>query len=230
VKYKHIFFDLDHTLWDYDANASAALRELFEKFELMRFPSITPDLLIETFFSVNYDLWDLYNKHQIQRKDIRQRRFPTIFKRMGLEFADMPETIEKDYISLSPTKPKTFPNAHEVLEYLEGKYKLHIITNGFDDIQDTKMTSSGIKHHFDVIVTSESANQRKPSPDIFHLAMDRAGAAVEESIMIGDNLGSDIEGAKNVGMDHVWFNPNRTFTSIKVQHEIMNLIELKSLL
>jgi len=230
VKYKHIFFDLDHTLWDYDANASAALRELFEKFELMRFAGITPDLLIETFFSVNYDLWDLYNKHQIQRKDIRQRRFPTIFKRMGLALEDMPENIEKDYISLSPTKPKTFPNTHEVLEYLEGRYKLHIITNGFNDIQDTKMTSSGIKHHFDVIITSESANQRKPSPDIFHLAMEKAGAAVEESIMIGDNLGSDIEGAKNVGMDHVWFNPNRTFTSVKIQHEIKNLIELKSLL
>ena len=92
------------------------------------------------------------------------------------------------------------------------------------------MTSAGIKHHFDVIVTSESANQRKPNPDIFHLAMEKAGAEVAESIMIGDNLGSDIQGAKNVGMDHVWFNPNRTFTSVKVQHEIENLLELKSLL
>lgn len=142
----------------------------------------------------------------------------------------MPETIEQEYIALSPTKPKTFPNAHEVLEYLGSMYELHIITNGFDDIQETKMTSSGIKDHFSVIITSESANQRKPNPDIFHLAMEKAGAEVEESIMIGDNLDSDIQGAKNVGMDHVWFNPGRTFTSVKIQHEIQNLIELKSLL
>ncbi len=230
MKYKHIFFDLDHTLWDYDANASEALRELFERFELIRYPNISADLLIDTFFSVNYDLWDLYNKHEIQRKDIRERRFPTIFKRMGLSTHDMPDSIEKDYIALSPTKSRTFPHAHDVLDYLGAKYDLHIITNGFDDIQDTKMTSSGIKHHFDVIVTSESANQRKPNPDIFHLAMEQADASVEESIMIGDNLGSDIQGAINVGMDHIWFNPQRTFTSVKVQHEIQNLIELKSLL
>jgi putative hydrolase of the HAD superfamily len=230
VKYKHIFFDLDHTLWDYDANASDSLRELFDRFGLNRYPNMTADYLIEAFFSVNYDLWSLYNNHQIQRKDIRERRFPTIFKRMGLSKADMPETIEEDYVALCPTKSRTFPNAAEVLDYLSSKYRLHIITNGFNGIQENKLVASGIRDFFDVIITSESANQRKPNPDIFHLAMDQAGADIRQAIMIGDNLASDIQGAKNVGMDHIWFNPQKTFTHVEVQHEIHNLIELKSLL
>lgn len=230
MKYKHIFFDLDHTLWDYDRNAAESLTELFHEHGLDRLINDGPQKFIDAFFGVNFDLWDLYNHHQIQRKDIRERRFPTIFKRLGLEHSDMPENIEMEYVALCPTKTNVFPNALEVLEYLKPKYKMHIITNGFNGIQESKLTASGMRDFFDVIITSESANQRKPNPDIFYLAMDNSGASVEDSIMIGDNLASDIQGAKNVGMDHVWFNPNRTFTSVKVQHEIENLIELKSLL
>jgi len=230
VKYKHIFFDLDHTLWDYDANAAASLTELAVHFQLDRLPSFSVEQFINTFFEVNFELWDLYNEHVIQRKDIRERRFPMIFRRMGYQFSDVPKTLEEDYVSLCPTKPNTFPNALEVLDYLKDKYKMHIITNGFNGIQETKLKSAGIRSHFDVIVTSESANQRKPSPDIFHLALEWAEARVEESMMIGDNLNSDIKGAQSVGMDHVWFNPTRYATSVTVQHEIVNLIELKDIL
>lgn len=230
MKYKHVFFDLDHTLWDYDANATESLKELAIRFELERLKGFDPEKLVDTFFEVNEELWDLYNHHKIQRRDIRDRRFPMIFRRMGFSFADVPATLEKEYVELCPTKPNVFPGAIEVLGYLNKKYQLHIITNGFNGIQESKLKNSGIRAYFDVIITSETANQRKPNPDIFHLAMTQANAVIEESIMVGDNLNSDIKGAQAVGMDHVWFNPTRFATSVTVQHEISNLLELKSIL
>lgn len=229
-KYKHIFFDLDHTLWDYDTNASQSLFELFEKHRLDKLDRFSKEDLAKTFFEVNYDLWDLYNVGKIQRPDIRERRFPAIFERLGANRADVPLTFELEYVSLAPTKSGTFDGAHDILEYLSERYELHIITNGFDDIQATKLESSKLDHFFDVIITSETTAYRKPDKEIFELAMDRAGALLEQSIMIGDNLESDIRGAKNIGMDHVWFNPIKSTSQDSIQHEIQNLIELKSIL
>lgn len=228
--YKHIFFDLDHTLWDYDTNASSALYELYEKHNLIELNLFRKETLAETFFKVNYELWDLYNQSAIQRADIRERRFSTIFKRLGALPGQMPENIEKEYIALAPTKPQTFENAHLILDYLSKNYELHLITNGFDDIQTTKLKSSNLDQYFDVIVTSETTQYRKPDREIFEIAMHKAKATVQQSIMIGDNLESDIQGAKNVGMDYVWFNPTGVKTNSLIQHEIENLIELKNIL
>ncbi|WP_252940114.1 YjjG family noncanonical pyrimidine nucleotidase [Roseivirga pacifica] len=228
-QYKHIFFDLDHTLWDYDANASEALSELFEHYQFAQH-GIASTQLVSTFFEVNEELWDLYNSHKIQRKDIRERRFPFIFKRLGIDKRHMPVNIEQEYIALAPTKPNIFPDAHEVLDYLKTKYELHIITNGFDDIQAKKLKYSNLAPYFDVIITSETANSRKPSPDIFNLALERTGGELATSMMIGDNIKADIAGAVAVGMDHVWFNPNKLATNVTVQYQISNLLELKSIL
>ena len=228
--YQHIFFDLDHTLWDYEANAGLALKELYEHHQLGEKGMFSHAELVQTFFDVNDMLWDDYNHHRIQRKDLRTRRFPTIFKRLGLPIEQRPTDIENEYIALAPTKEKVFTGAHEVLEYLADKYQLHIITNGFNDIQGTKMASSGIDHFFDVIITSETAGFRKPDPRIFQLATDRAGAAIEESLMIGDNLAADIGGARNFGIDQVFFNPKRMSHTQQVTYEIKGLGELKNLL
>jgi putative hydrolase of the HAD superfamily len=229
-KYKHIFFDLDHTLWDYDTNATDSLFELFDKHQLDKLDRFGKEDLAKTFFEVNYDLWDLYNVGKIQRPDIRERRFPAIFDRLGANRADVPATLELEYVSLAPTKSATFVGAHDILEYLSEKYELHIITNGFDDIQAIKLESSNMDQFFDVIITSETTAYRKPDKEIFELAMDRAGAQLEHSMMIGDNLESDIRGAMNVGMDHVWFNPEGKDGRLAVQHEIQNLIQLKGIL
>ncbi len=229
-KYKHVFFDLDHTLWDYDANATDSLYELYERYDFYSLGVFGKSDLARTFFEVNYELWDLYNEHKIHRADIRKRRFPAIFERLGAMVEDMPKNLETEYVALCPTKDKTFKHAHAVLDYLSGKYNLHVITNGFDDIQETKLKSSGIRAYFDVIVTSETANNRKPSKEIFELALNLSNAQVQESIMIGDNLGSDIQGAINVGMDHIWFNPHGTKTDKPIQHEIENLLQLKTIL
>lgn len=229
-RYKHIFFDLDHTLWDYDANAAESLQELFDHYQLDALGLFSPDQLVSTFLQVNDELWNLYNQSKIQRADIRARRFPSIFERLGAQAAHVPSDIEPRYIALTPTKEKTFENAHHILDYLANHYELHVITNGFNDIQSTKLKSSGLENYFDVIVTSETTGFRKPDKEIFELAMNTAKAHVSESIMIGDNLDSDIAGAQGVGMDHVWFNPTQKISHFTVQHEIQNLIELKSIL
>lgn len=230
TKYKHIFFDLDHTLWDYDANATEALGDLYDRHQLGELGLFGKPDLVKYFFEVNYELWDLYNEGKIQRPGIRALRFKTIFERLGALPAHMPSDIENEYIALAPTKDKTFAKAHEVLGYLSEKYELHIITNGFNDIQTTKMKSAGLTDYFEVVLTSETTKYRKPDKEIFELAMDRAEASLSESIMIGDNLASDIAGAKNVGMDHVWFNPTNNSTNEPVQYEIENLIALKNIL
>lgn len=228
--YQHIFFDLDHTLWDYEANAAEALFELYDQHDLGKKGMFSKAELVRTFFEVNDMLWDAYNHHRIQRKDLRERRFPTIFKRLGLPIEKRPKSIETDYIALAPTKSAVFEDAHEVLDYLAGKYELHIITNGFNDIQGTKMASSGISHYFKEIITSETASFRKPDPRIFQLAMDRSGAMSTHSLMIGDNLKADIGGARNFGMDQVFFNPKRFAHTEKVTYEITRLKELKTML
>lgn len=229
-QYKHIFFDLDHTLWDYDTNAAEALHELYEYYSLHQLELFDKHQLVDAFLAENDELWGLYNQSKIQRGDIRVRRFPNIFKRLGAEAEDVPQDLEPRYIALAPTKKKTFDHAHEILDYLTQKYELHVITNGFNDIQTTKLRSSSLDGYFDVIVTSETTGYRKPDKEIFELAMRKAQANVSESLMIGDSLDSDISGARGVGMDHVWFNPAGTIPHLPVQYEIENLIELKSIL
>lgn len=229
-KYQHIFFDLDHTLWDYDANASLALQELYEHYDLAKKGMFSHRELAQTFFEVNDMLWDDYNHHRIQRKDLRERRFPAIFKLLGLPVELWPADMESEYIALAPTKEKVFAGAHEVLDYLSEKYRLHVITNGFNDIQRTKMVCSGIGQFFEVVITSETAGFRKPDPRIFQLAIDRAGAYTAESLMIGDNLAADIGGARNFGMDQVFFNPKRLTHAEEVTFEIEALQALKNLL
>lgn len=228
--YQHIFFDLDHTLWDYDTNASEALFELYDHYKFYELNSFTKEELVATFFEVNNQLWDLYNQHRIGRGDIRKRRFPTVFQKLRVDVEHLPVSLEKEYIALAPTKPAVFPNAFEVLEYLASKYQLHLITNGFDDIQQVKLKHSGLEGFFRHVITSESSKSRKPNPRIFEVAFELTGATVFDSIMIGDNLDSDIAGAKNIQMDHVWFNPGKMATNVTVQHEISNLLQLKSIL
>ncbi|HEY9117733.1 MAG TPA: YjjG family noncanonical pyrimidine nucleotidase [Roseivirga sp.] len=229
-KYQHIFFDLDHTLWDYDANAAESLFELYEHYNFAKLGAFTKEELVAVFFEVNHGLWDLYNQHRIGRGDIRKRRFPQIFQKLRVALEHLPENLEQEYIALAPTKDKVFPHAEEILDYLAPKYEIHLITNGFDDIQTTKLQSSRLDKYFKQVVTSESSKSRKPNPRIFEVAFELTGASAYDSIMIGDNLDSDIAGAKRIEMDHVWFNPNRIATNVTIQHEISNLLELKSIL
>jgi putative hydrolase of the HAD superfamily len=229
-KYKHLFFDLDHTLWDYDTNAAAALTDLHAKHDLHQKSGITADELISTFFKVNYALWDDFDIGVIGKEDIRKYRFPNIYDSLGVSHDHIPLNIEVEYVDLCPTKKATMPMAHEVLDYLNGKFHIHVITNGFKEIQTKKMESALLAPFFTEVITSESAGYRKPDPRVFEFALDKAGASKQESIMIGDNLTTDIGGARNAGIDQVFFNPDKRIHQEKITHEIQNLGQLMELL
>lgn len=231
MKYRHVFFDLDHTLWDFERCSGEALVELYGSYKMEDYGLFGVKEFVSSFETINKKLWELYNSGQIEREQLRKDRFAWVLADLGLPEEQVPSDLGEQYVSLCPQKPYLMPYAKEVLDYLAKKnYVLHIITNGFEDVQYRKMTSSGILGYFDQIVTSEKAGQKKPYRQIFDYALSSAKAERKESIMVGDNLQADIAGAKLAEMDHVFFNPNKESHREKIQHEISCLSELKSIL
>jgi putative hydrolase of the HAD superfamily len=229
-KYQHILFDLDHTLWDFEKNATEALTELYTSHELARLGGFSVENFCSTFHKVNYHLWHLHQTGDYDQARLRSERFKMIFGELGMAEAQMPLSIAEDYLKLCPSKPHVFPYTHEVLDYLSPAYQLHIITNGFADVQWVKLESAQLTKYFTHIVTSDDAGFRKPDPGIFRHTLQLIAAAAEECVMIGDNLDTDIAGARAVGIDCIFFNPQGTPHSSETTHEICCLSELKGIL
>ncbi|WP_439489971.1 YjjG family noncanonical pyrimidine nucleotidase [Algoriphagus sp.] len=228
--YQHLFFDLDHTLWDYDRNVQESLSELFVHYKLEKLGLLSCQHFIDSFYAVNYKLWEAYDKGEILRDELRARRFPSIFAHAGLVDAIIPEGFEGDFMHRTSSKPHLFPHTMEVLNYLKPNYKLYVITNGFDESQAKKMNSSGLNEFFELVITSETTGHKKPDPRIFHYAIDQAGATIENSLMIGDNPISDVLGAYNAGLDQVFFNPTGKSIDLKPTYTISHLRELEDIL
>lgn len=232
--YKHIFFDLDHTLWDFDKNSAEALCDLYEKFGMAGRYRFSTDDFYKAFREVNFHLWRMHQLGNYGQAELRAERFPMVFGRLGFEAsgldAEEMTALAEAYLQLCPTKPHVFPHTHEILTYLQSRYQLHIITNGFSDVQVTKLKSAGLSTYFREIVTSDDAGFRKPQPDIFHYLLRRISAECSECLMIGDNLETDIDGALAVGMDCIFFNPAKIHHQAKSTHEITCLSELKGIL
>lgn len=203
---KHIFFDLDHTLWDYDRSAQETLKEIYDRFELSK-SGITEKKFINTFYTVNDRLWHQYNIGEVDRDYIKRRRFEKIFESIDFEVSASGEASDY-FVTHCSLKPYLMPDSLTALCYLEGKYDLHIITNGFLDAQDRKLKSSGITNFFKIMVTSECANSRKPSGEIFEYSLEKAGANKQDSVMIGDNPKTDIHGAQEFGMKTIFYDPS----------------------
>lgn len=204
--YKHLFFDLDHTLWDFDRNSNETLAEMHEHFALQE--TVSVEHFTKTFLQVNVTLWEQHNANAIDQQTLRLTRFPRVFEAMGVAMPADSETLSDMYLSIMPRKPHVLPYAIEILDYLKPKYPLHIITNGFPEIQDLKLASAGITEYFDLVITSAEAGCRKPDKEMFEYTMRRLGIAPQDCLMIGDNWAADIEGARNAGIDQVFFNPN----------------------
>lgn len=228
--YQHLFFDLDHTLWDYDRNVQESLSELFIHYRLDKMGLHSSQHFIDSFYAVNFKLWKAYDSGEMQKDELRAVRFPRIFEQAGVLNAEIPEEFEADFMHRTSTKPHLFPHSIEILDYLKPKYNLHVITNGFDESQAKKLKSSGLTDYFEYVITSETTGHKKPDVRIFHHAMECAGASVENSLMIGDNPISDIQGAQNAGMDQVFFNPLNNEISISPTYTISHLRELEALL
>ena len=228
MKYKHLFFDLDHTLWDFDANAKATLTDLFALFELDKKVAVPFDDFYKKYLYHNEILWDKYHHGLITAEDLKWKRM----WRTLLDFKIGDEVLSRQlsgkFLEILPTKKLLFPHTTELLNYLlDKKYTLHLITNGFEKTQWSKINNSGLAKYFTHMITSEASNSLKPKKEIFDYAMDKAGALLKESIMIGDNLDADIQGAINAGMDSVFVNHINAIANIPSTYTIYHLKELE---
>ena len=230
MKYKHIFFDLDRTLWDFDANSHETLLELCDTYKLNEKGISDYEEFIKSYKSHNTELWNLYRVDKISQQDLRRERFQRALADFGVDNFILSKNIGEDYIEVCPRKNKLYPYAFEVLDYLKDKYNLHIITNGFDKTQHIKLEHANLSPYFNQIITSEKLGVKKPNPAIFAHALDVAEATKEESIYIGDNLVVDILGCQNFGIDGIYFNPEKKKHEENVVFEISCLSQIMEIL
>lgn len=230
MNYNHLFFDLDHTLWDFDRNSAECLVEIFDTFRLADVGIASSEEFSRHFISINRKLWADYDKNLLDHTYIRQHRFPLVFQALGIDPALVQADLNAEYLRILPRKPHLLESAREVLDYLNGRYTMHIITNGFAEIQAIKMDSAEIAHYFTNVVTSENANAKKPDPMVFAYALNVSGATAAESLMIGDNYEADILGAKGAGLDTLYYNPQGLEVSDQPTYDIRHWRELMAIL
>lgn len=228
--YRHIFFDLDHTIWDFDKNAEEALYELYDTYELAGVGVKSCEDFIETYTRHNHRLWAMYHLGEITKDQLRDARFKTTFTELGIPVDLIPGDFEDAYVKLCPTKTNLFPHAHETLTYLADKYTLHLISNGFKDSSQLKISGCNLGGYFQNIIISEDVGVNKPDSQIFKHAIELAGGTIEESVMIGDSIEADIRGAMGVGMDAIYFNPFGLDKPEDVKVQIAHLKELTVML
>lgn len=227
-KYKHIFFDLDGTLWDIHRNAELTLRQMFVQFEI-------DETLFESFNKAylkhNAKVWAMYREGTMTKEELRTARFSRSMDDIGFAYNnDWMERFAAAFVDQCPRQPHVIPGALEILNYLQGKYTMHIITNGFKEIQGIKMDGSGLSPFFVHNINSEDVGVRKPNPKIFEYAFALAGTNAEESLMIGDDWEADILGARGVGMDQVFLKFNDHRHNVQPTFTITELIQLKNIL
>ncbi|AMR30488.1 haloacid dehalogenase [Mucilaginibacter sp. PAMC 26640] len=230
LKYKHIFFDLDHTIWDFDRNAEETLTELYSEYRLADLGLHSADLFIETYTRNNHQLWADYHLGKINKETLRETRFKKTFLDLGVHPDAVPDAFEDDYVKLGPYKTNLFPHAHETLTYLQSKYTLHLISNGFKESTEIKVSGTGIGKYFKNVIISEVVGANKPDPLIFQHAVNLAGTTKRESLMIGDSIEADVRGALGFGMDAIYFNPANIDKPADVPVQINHLKELTLML
>ncbi len=229
--YKHLFFDLDHTLWDFESNSSVTLQQLYHDFKLMESGIEDFEQFRSTYEMHNERFWERFRKGFIRREDLRWKRMWHTLLDFKIADNELAHKLSEVYLSLLPQQGRLMPFALEILDYCVAKnYQIHLITNGFEVTQWQKMRTSGIDHYFKQVITSESSNSMKPMPAIFEYAIKATGASISESIMIGDTLEADVLGAQSYGMDQVYYNVRKLPHQEKPTYEISCLSELKQLL
>ena len=229
-KYDHLFFDLDHTLWDFDANARLTLQTLYEDLQLKAAGVYDFDLFYQNYLAHNERLWDRYRKGFIKQEELRVKRMWLALLDFKIANHDLSQKMNVLFLDLLPTRTILFPYAKEILQYLADKnYELHLITNGFEKVQHSKLKHSGLNHFFRQVITSEGSNSIKPNKEIFEYAFQKTNADRARSIMIGDTLDVDILGAINAGIDQVFVNHTGISGDIKPTYTVTSLKELEEI-
>lgn len=231
ASYKFLFFDLDHTLWDYAANSRATLLEIYHKHKLQQLGGFCADSFCTAFASINRQLWGEHEAGKIGKEALRSQRFVRVLESLGQQQADAALTarLDQDFLALCPLKPGLLPFARDVLQHFHARMPLYVLTNGFADVQEIKLRSAGIARYFKGTITADEAGAAKPDLAFFQYALKSVGARPEECLMIGDNLKADIIGAASAGIDSIYYNPARRRYHVPVQHDIQCLSELLKL-
>jgi putative hydrolase of the HAD superfamily len=228
-RYRHIFFDLDHTLWDFEANSRATLRELYVEEDLASAGVPDADGLIEVYEEVNKAMWAQLGAGRMTKEVLRVLRFRTTLLRFGIHNAKLTDRMGHAYLERCPHKRILMPGAAALLRDLHPHYRLYIITNGFDEVQHVKLSSSGIASYFTHVLTSEKVGAHKPDPRMFSEALRISKATAMESLMVGDNAGTDMLGARNAQWDHVHLAKHAEQDPLAT-HRIERLDELRAIL
>jgi putative hydrolase of the HAD superfamily len=230
-KYNHIFFDLDHTLWDFEQNAKESLLDLYELNNLKDRGIEDFDQFFKWYSYHNERLWGRYTKGFIKQEELRWKRMWLAL--MDYKIADevLSKKMSVEFLERLPTKKNLFPYTIEILDYLKAKgYKMHLVTNGFEAIQFLKIRNSNMADYFIEVITSEASNALKPNKEIFDFALLKSGASIEESIMIGDNLDADIQGGINAGLDTIFVNHLNIKPHIQATYMVTHLQQLENIL
>ena len=223
---KHVFFDLDHTLWDFETNSQKTFDFIFKRNRL----ALDIGQFVEVYKPINHRYWKLFREDKVSKEDLRYFRLKEAFDQLNFNATDdLIDLLSEEYIRFLADHNALFEYTHELLSYLQPKYKMHIITNGFEEVQFRKLKSSSLLPYFDHVITSEKVGVKKPNPKIFQYALEVTGAREVQSIMIGDNLEADILGAKNVGMHAIFCKFNGEEASDKIL-SVTHLKEIRNLL
>jgi putative hydrolase of the HAD superfamily len=226
----HLFFDLDNTLWDFDTNSRHVLSELFVSFQLEEKLKTDFSSFHDFYVKKNDELWHLYYFNKIQKSELRYKRFYDSFLNFGLDDVNFSKTISEEYVRISPYSKILKPGCEETLDALSKKYQLHIITNGFKEVQNIKIDNCGLRKYFSEIIISEEHQLTKPQVEIFRLAEKKAGTSPEKCVMIGDNWISDIEGALGAGWRAIYLKGATPVPDCSGVDQIQHLSEITKLI
>lgn len=223
---KAVFFDLDHTLWDFERNSALAFQSVFSTYDV----NVLLDDFLEIYIPVNLRYWKLFRDEKITREQLRYGRFRETFDALGYEISDeVIGLVGQEYVNRLPDYNHLFDGAVEILDYLKPRYSLHIITNGFHEIQASKIRNANIEHYFATVTNSDMAGCKKPNPIIYEFALKAANADKANSIMIGDCIEADVQGALDFGLDAIYFNEARVEVPSHIS-QVYHLSELKNFL
>jgi len=223
-----IFFDLDHTLWDFETNSKAAFDKLLKKHHL----PVEIDDYIKVYEPINKQYWTDYANQLKTKEQVKFGRLRDTFDALNMSVSkELIQRLADEYLDFLKQEKALMPGSLEILDYLKNKYRLHILTNGFVEVQQEKLDNSGITDYFDLMITSEETGKLKPHPDVFNYALKKAGTFAHRSFMIGDNIQSDVLGARNIGMSAIHYDPlDESDVDFHIIPKVKHLVEIKEIL
>jgi putative hydrolase of the HAD superfamily len=230
MKYRHLFFDLDHTLWDFDTNAKLTLSTLYIDLELEKAGVHDFELFYTSYLHHNNILWGRYRNGDVKADELRWKRMWNTLMEFKIGDEKLARQLGAKFLDLLPQRNVLFPDTASTLQYLVDKgYQLHLITNGFEETQHHKLRHSNISQYFIEVITSEASNSIKPKKEIFDYALQKAKALHHQSIMIGDSIEVDIIGAKNAGIDQVFMNHLGLESEVRPTYMVRSIKELETI-